>query len=97
TAEVGRKTFAEEPRLRLLMKPNGGKASALNLGRAHARWGIVVGSDADTQIAPDALASLARRFDDPAVAAVAGNVRVGNRVNILTRWQALEYITSQNI
>jgi cellulose synthase/poly-beta-1,6-N-acetylglucosamine synthase-like glycosyltransferase len=97
TAEVVRKAFADEPRLLFLMKPNGGKASALNLALAHARSDIVVGIDADTQIAPDALAALARRFDDPAVAAVAGNVRVGNRVNVLTRWQALEYITSQNI
>lgn len=31
------------------------------------------------------------------VAAVAGNVKVGNRTNILTRWQAIEYITSQNL
>jgi cellulose synthase/poly-beta-1,6-N-acetylglucosamine synthase-like glycosyltransferase len=30
------------------------------------------------------------------VAAVAGNAKVGNRVNLWTRWQALEYITSQN-
>ena len=28
--------------------------------------------------------------------AVAGNAKVGNRVNLWTRWQALEYITSQN-
>jgi len=27
---------------------------------------------------------------------VAGNTKVGNRVNLWTRWQALEYITSQN-
>ena len=31
------------------------------------------------------------------VGAVAGNVKVGNRTNIFTRWQAIEYITSQNI
>jgi len=28
---------------------------------------------------------------------VAGNAKVGNRINIVTRWQALEYITSQNM
>jgi peptidoglycan-N-acetylglucosamine deacetylase len=27
---------------------------------------------------------------------VAGNAKVGNRMNLWTRWQALEYITSQN-
>ena len=29
--------------------------------------------------------------------AIAGNAKVGNRMNIVTRWQALEYITSQNM
>ena len=33
----------------------------------------------------------------PRVAAVAGNIKVGNRRNLLTRWQALEYIVSQNL
>jgi len=28
--------------------------------------------------------------------AVAGNVKVGNEVNMLTKWQAIEYISSQN-
>ena len=30
------------------------------------------------------------------VAAVAGNVKVGNEVNMITRWQSIEYVTSQN-
>lgn len=30
------------------------------------------------------------------VGAVAGNVKVGNEVNMLTRWQSIEYISSQN-
>ena len=28
---------------------------------------------------------------------MAGNVKVGNRINLITRWQAFEYITSQNL
>jgi peptidoglycan-N-acetylglucosamine deacetylase len=55
-----------------------------------------VGIDADTVIAPDAIAHLVPRFLNPKVGAVAGNAKVGNRVNLWTRWQALEYITSQN-
>jgi cellulose synthase/poly-beta-1,6-N-acetylglucosamine synthase-like glycosyltransferase len=31
------------------------------------------------------------------VGAVAGNAKVGNRINLLTKWQALEYITGQNL
>jgi len=30
------------------------------------------------------------------VGAVAGTVKVGNEINMLTRWQSIEYITSQN-
>src|SRR5574344_1172096 len=33
---------------------------------------------------------------DKKICSVAGNVKVGNQVNILTKWQAIEYITSQN-
>ncbi|MCX8498388.1 MAG: glycosyltransferase family 2 protein, partial [Caulobacteraceae bacterium] len=29
--------------------------------------------------------------------AVAGNALVGNRLNLITRWQALEYVTAQNL
>ncbi len=57
---------------------------------------IFVGIDADTVIAPDAIAKLVPHFLNPKVGAVAGNAKVGNRVNLWTRWQALEYITSQN-
>ncbi len=45
----------------------------------------------------DAVSKLVRNFVDPRVGAVAGNVKVGNRTRWLTRWQALEYITSQNM
>ena len=60
-------------------------------GRAH-----MVTIDADTEIEPDAIRKLLRHFSDEKVGAVAGNVKVGNRSRWLTRWQALEYITSQN-
>src|SRR5262249_47244591 len=36
-------------------------------------------------------------FADETVGAVAGNAKVGNRVNMITRWQALEYIVAQNL
>src|SRR5258708_15682876 len=58
---------------------------------------IVVTIDADTEIETDAIGKLVRHFSDPTVGAVAGNVKVGNRSRWLTRWQALEYITSQNM
>jgi cellulose synthase/poly-beta-1,6-N-acetylglucosamine synthase-like glycosyltransferase len=47
-------------------------------------------------IAHDAITNLVCHFANPKIGAVAGNAKVGNRVNLWTRWQALEYITSQN-
>jgi peptidoglycan-N-acetylglucosamine deacetylase len=85
-----------ERRVLLLTKPNSGKADALNFGLKHTQDEFYVGIDADTSIAPDAVSMLVAHFADPQVGAVAGNAKVGNRVNLWTRWQALEYITSQN-
>lgn len=97
TSKVVRENFAVEPLVDLLTVPNAGKAAALNLALRQARGEIIVALDADTQFAPQTIRALARRFVDPRVGAVAGNAKVGNRINIVTRWQALEYITSQNL
>jgi peptidoglycan-N-acetylglucosamine deacetylase len=100
TLEVARAEFAEEQnsgRVLILTKPNSGKADALNFGLQHlGDEDIFIGIDADTVIAPNAISRLVPHFLNPKVAAVAGNAKVGNRVNLWTRWQALEYITSQN-
>ncbi|MEO8811795.1 MAG: glycosyltransferase [Caulobacteraceae bacterium] len=97
TAAVVRAAFAGEPRVALLSFENGGKATALNRGLAQTHGDIVVALDADTLFPPDTLPRLARWFVDPRVGAVAGNAIVGNRLNLITRWQALEYITAQNL
>jgi cellulose synthase/poly-beta-1,6-N-acetylglucosamine synthase-like glycosyltransferase len=100
TLEVARRAFVDEQasgQVLILTKPNSGKAEALNFGLEHLRdEEIFVGIDADTVIARNAISRLVPHFLNPKVAAVAGNAKVGNRVNLWTRWQALEYITSQN-
>jgi peptidoglycan-N-acetylglucosamine deacetylase len=80
----------------VLTKPNGGKAAALNYALDRLTKRVYVGIDADTVIAADAISKLIPHFEDPRIGAMAGNAKVGNRVNLWTRWQALEYITSQN-
>jgi cellulose synthase/poly-beta-1,6-N-acetylglucosamine synthase-like glycosyltransferase/spore germination protein YaaH/peptidoglycan/xylan/chitin deacetylase (PgdA/CDA1 family) len=97
TAQVVREAFADEPRVTLMSFDNGGKARALNRGLARAQGDVVVALDADTLFPPDTLGRLARWFVDPRVGAVAGNALVGNRNNLITRWQALEYVTAQNL
>ena len=81
----------------LVTTQNGGKARAINLGLAHADGDIIVVLDADTEFEPQTISRLVRWFADPTVGAVAGNAKVGNRLNMLTRWQALEYVTAQNL
>jgi cellulose synthase/poly-beta-1,6-N-acetylglucosamine synthase-like glycosyltransferase/peptidoglycan/xylan/chitin deacetylase (PgdA/CDA1 family)/spore germination protein YaaH len=97
TAELVRMRFHSDPRVELIAIPNGGKANALNIGLSHASGEVVVALDADTQFERDTIARLARWFGDPRVGAVAGNAKVGNRINVITRWQALEYIVAQNL
>jgi peptidoglycan-N-acetylglucosamine deacetylase len=99
TAEVAHEAYTKEiaaGRVAVYSKPNGGKAAALNFGLEQVDEEIYVGIDADTVIAPDAISKLIPHFEDAEIGAVAGNAKVGNRVNLWTRWQALEYITSQN-
>ncbi|KRB80907.1 polysaccharide deacetylase [Sphingomonas sp. Root710] len=97
TSAIVAETFADDPRVRLLTLENGGKARALNRALALVRSDIVIALDADTQFEPATIARLARWFADPKLGAVAGNAKVGNRVNLVTRWQALEYISAQNL
>ncbi len=100
TLEVARNAFKAEAaagKVLILGKKNSGKAEALNYGIEHIGDAeLFVGIDADTIIAPDAISRLVPHFINPKVGAIAGNAKVGNRVNLWTRWQALEYITSQN-
>lgn len=98
TSEIVERAFGNDPRVHLLKLENGGKARALNHGIDLAKSDIVVALDADTQFEPDTIARLARWFaDNERLAAVAGNAKVGNRMNVVTKWQALEYVTAQNL
>lgn len=97
TSKVVRDNFGKDHRLKLLTISNGGKAAALNIGLRSAQGDVIVALDADTLFAPQTIGALAHRFYDPTLGAIAGNAKVGNRTNIVTRWQALEYITSQNM
>jgi cellulose synthase/poly-beta-1,6-N-acetylglucosamine synthase-like glycosyltransferase len=97
TLELLHRNFGRNNAVEIIHQVNRGKAAALNHALGHAHTEIVVTIDADTEIESDAIRKLLRHFSDPSVGAVAGNVKVGNRSRWLTRWQALEYITSQNM
>ncbi len=97
TFAVARDAFAGDARVTVWTKANGGKSSALNFGIARAHGEIVIGLDADTLFESDTVAELVKPLARADVAAVAGNAKVGNRLNLITRWQAIEYVTSQNL
>jgi cellulose synthase/poly-beta-1,6-N-acetylglucosamine synthase-like glycosyltransferase len=97
TGELLDRTFLADRRVRIIHQPNRGKPAALRCALAEATSEIIVTIDADTHIEPDAVRLLVRHFANPRVGAVAGNVKVGNRDRWITRWQALEYVTSQNL
>jgi cellulose synthase/poly-beta-1,6-N-acetylglucosamine synthase-like glycosyltransferase len=68
------------PALIVVQKDNGGRADALNAGLGFARHELVAITDADSILAPDALARALRPFEEHPddCVAVGGNVRVVN-------------------
>jgi len=88
--------FITNKKVHVFTKSNGGKASALNFGIQKSTADFVVCIDADTQLKTNAVTELMKKFENDDVASVAGNVKVGNEINMITKWQSIEYITSQN-
>ena len=84
-------------RVKVLHKENGGKASALNMALLYSTGDIVVIVDADTISSRSGLKYLARSMADENVVAVAGNVKIRNKVNWITWCQALEYLSGIQI
>lgn len=84
-------------RVRVITQPNAGKAMALNNGIANARGELILCMDGDSRLEPQTLKQAVKHFRDPAVGAVAGNVKVINRLNTMTKLQALEYIEGLNL
>lgn len=88
--EVARES--QTVRVHVVTKRNGGKAEALNTGMSVARGEFILNMDGDTKLSPNTLRACVRHFDNPKIGAVAGNVKVLNRENMITNIQALEYV-----
>ncbi|QSQ26592.1 glycosyltransferase family 2 protein [Pyxidicoccus parkwayensis] len=67
-----------DARVRLSPAPRAGKTTVLNRCIPLAKGDIVVLSDANTMIEPDAIEKLVRHFDDPEVGAVCGKLNLYN-------------------
>jgi cellulose synthase/poly-beta-1,6-N-acetylglucosamine synthase-like glycosyltransferase len=83
-------------RFSVIRKPNGGKASAINLALRFAKGEIVIVVDADSIIEKEALQKIANEFNNPDVVAVAGRIKVPDRFNVLTNCIALEIAVGTN-
>ena len=85
--------YANRQLIILPKTPRGGRVSSLNAGLQLARGEIVLALDADTSFDNTMLREAAGHFRNPNVIALAGSLRVRNwRTNLLTRFQALEYM-----
>lgn len=72
---------------------NQGKANALNQGFQVAKGDFLVGIDADSLLAPDAVNQLITTLlENPQYGAVTGKPVVRNRTSLLGRLQLLEYV-----
>jgi cellulose synthase/poly-beta-1,6-N-acetylglucosamine synthase-like glycosyltransferase len=76
TDDIVRKCL--DARVRLSPAPRAGKTTVLNRCIPMAKGDIVVLSDANTMIEPEAIERLVRHFDDPEVGAVCGKLRLYN-------------------
>ena len=85
------------PRVRVVRQANAGKSEALNRGVAAAKHDLIVMIDGDTIFQPDTVAQLVAPFADPAIGAVAGNVKIANRDRLIPRMQHLEYVVGFNV
>ncbi len=90
TADLVQRTFGDD--VVLLRLPHAGKGAALEAARAVATHPILVTLDADTILAPDALARIAAPFEDPSVEAAAGAVVPRASSAWLVRFQITEYL-----
>lgn len=97
TAANLRDRFGRNAKVRLLHEMNQGKWHAANLALSVVDTPIFIVADADSMFLPDTIRWLVQQFKDARVGAVAGLVEVGNRENLLTDWQEVEYIVSQSV
>ncbi|BBE42031.1 Glycosyl transferase, family 2 [Conexivisphaera calida] len=92
--------LAGDPRVKIVRReePSGSKARAVNYGIPFAAGDIIVVVDGDTVVERQALKRLVEpMLEDPRVIGTAGNIKVANRVNLLTRLQAYEYLVSMEL
>ncbi len=83
--------FRDNPQVKIILKENGGKHTALNAGIATTNADIVGCLDADSVVEPDALYEAVSSFHSPQVAATTAAMSVHEPKNIVQHMQNAEY------
>ncbi len=97
TAEVIEEFVQKNKRVTLIRQSNHGKWFAEDRALSYIDTPIFVIVDADTLLRRDAIKLLVQPFCDDAVGAVAGTVEIGNRDNVITACQVIEYKFTQSV
>ena len=84
-------SFAPHPQVRIILKENGGKHTALNAGIGSTETEIVGCLDADSFVEPDALREIVKCFIDENVAAATAAMSIHHPKNMLQHMQNAEY------
>lgn len=87
TAEIASQ-FKE---VRVISKPNSGKADSLNLGIKEAKGEFIAVVDADSYPDPDTIPKMMACFNDKETAAVTSCIKVNNQNKFWTKLQVVEY------
>lgn len=85
------------PQVRVIPSAATGRAAALNAGIAGARSELVVLTEAGAVFGPHTVSRLVHGFADPAVGAVAGNVRVDDRGGFAATYWWIECSTGAGL
>lgn len=83
--------------VRLIVQENEGKWSALDHAIAVSETPFVAILDADSLIDPMALREIVQPFKNENVGGVSGTVEIGNKDGLLTLFQRLEYLHTQQV
>ena len=75
TEEIVSRYSDNDGRVKLFALPRLGKANALNMAAEAAKGDVLIFSDANAMLDPDAIRHLAGNFSDPEIGGVAGNQR----------------------
>lgn len=93
TADIVREFIKEHKEIRLLNKPNSGKADSLNQALKMVDTELFAVTDADSYPEKDSLKKMVGYFEeDSQIAAVTSRVLVKNKDNFIERFQDFDYV-----